>query len=44
MLPIAAHVALATSLYALLTLARAPKIRGVGKRSDASKEGLNNAL
>ena len=35
-LPMAAHVALAAFLYALLTAARAPKIWGIGKRSDGS--------
>ena len=32
----AAHVALATFLYALLTVARAPKIWGIGNRPDGS--------
>jgi hypothetical protein len=32
----AAHVALAALLYALLTIARAPKIWGIGKRADGS--------
>ena len=35
-LPMAAHVVLATFLYALLTVARAPKIWGIGRRSDGS--------
>ena len=35
-LPMAAHVALATFLYALLTVARAPKIWGIGNRPDGS--------
>ena len=35
-LPMAAHVALAAFLYALLTAARAPKVWGIGKRSDGS--------
>ena len=35
-LPMAAHVALATVLYALLTVARAPKIWGLGNRPDGS--------
>ncbi|WJN61466.1 MAPEG family protein [Pseudomonas sp. SO81] len=35
-LPMAAHVALATLLYALLTVARAPKIWGIGQRADGS--------
>lgn len=33
-LPMAAHVALATLLYALLTVARAPAVWGVGRRGD----------
>lgn len=32
----AAHVALAAMLYALLTVARAPKIWGIGQRADGS--------
>src|SRR6478672_1250375 len=32
----AAHVALAAFLYVLLTAARAPKVWGIGKRSDGS--------
>ena len=36
LLPMAAHVALAAALYALLTLARAPKIWGIGMRADGS--------
>ena len=32
----AAHVALASFLYVLLTIARAPKIWGIGQRSDGS--------
>jgi len=32
----AAHVALAALLYVLLTAARAPKVWGIGKRSDGS--------
>jgi hypothetical protein len=35
-LPMAAHVALAALLYALLTVARAPKIWGIGQRADGS--------
>ena len=35
-LPMAAHVALASFLYVLLTIARAPKIWGIGQRSDGS--------
>ena len=35
-LPMAAHVALAALLYVLLTVARAPKIWGVGQRADGS--------
>jgi hypothetical protein len=35
-LPMAAHVALATCLYALLTVARAPAVWGLGRRSDGS--------
>ena len=34
--PMAAHVALAAGLYALLTLARAPAVWGVGRRADQS--------
>lgn len=35
-LPMAAHVALAALLYALLTVARAPRIWGVGRLPDGS--------
>lgn len=35
-LPMAAHVALAALLYVLLTIARAPKIWGIGQRADGS--------
>ncbi|MDM4772761.1 MAPEG family protein [Solimonas sp. SE-A11] len=35
-IPMAAHVALAAFLYALLTVARAPKIWGIGQRADGS--------
>lgn len=35
-LPMAAHVALAALLYAALTLARAPKVWGIGRRPDGS--------
>ena len=35
-LPMAAHVALIAILYVLLTVARAPKIWGVGRRADGS--------
>jgi hypothetical protein len=35
-LPMAAHVALAAFLYALLTLARAPGVWGIGRRPDGS--------
>lgn len=35
-LPMAAHVALAVFLYTLLTIARAPKIWGIGQRADGS--------
>lgn len=35
-LPMTAHVALAALLYVLLTVARAPKIWGVGQRADGS--------
>jgi hypothetical protein len=34
--PMAAHVALAAFLYALLTVARAPAVWGVGRRADGS--------
>jgi hypothetical protein len=34
--PMAAHVALAALLYALLTIARAPKVWGIGRRPDGS--------
>ncbi|MBB2494135.1 MAPEG family protein [Aquipseudomonas ullengensis] len=36
LLPMAAHVALAALLYVLLTVARAPKIWGIGQRADGS--------
>ena len=35
-LPMAAHVALAALLYVLLTVARAPKVWGIGQRADGS--------
>lgn len=35
-LPMTAHVVLAAVLYVLLTLARAPKIWGIGRRPDGS--------
>lgn len=35
-LPMAAHVLLSALLYVLLTIARAPKIWGLGKRADGS--------
>jgi hypothetical protein len=35
-LPMAAHVALSASLYAALTLARAPRVWGIGRRPDGS--------
>jgi hypothetical protein len=35
-LPMAAHVALASLLYVLLTIARAPKVWGIGRRPDGS--------
>jgi hypothetical protein len=35
-LPMAAHVALTALLYVLLTIARAPKIWGIGRRADGS--------
>lgn len=35
-LPMAAHVALAAFLYALLTVARAPAIWGIGRRADGT--------
>ena len=34
--PMAAHVALAAFLYALLTVARAPKVWGIGRAADGS--------
>jgi hypothetical protein len=34
--PMAAHVALASLLYVLLTVARAPKVWGIGRRPDGS--------
>lgn len=36
LLPMAAHVALAALLYALLTVARAPAIWGIGRRADGT--------
>ena len=36
MLPMAAHVAFTALLYALLTVARAPKVWGIGQRQDGS--------
>lgn len=36
LLPMAAHVALAALLYAGLTIARAPKVWGLGRRADGS--------
>jgi hypothetical protein len=35
-LPMAAHVGLTSLLYVFLTLARAPKVWGIGKRADGS--------
>ena len=35
-LPMVAHVALTAFLYVLLTVARAPKVWGIGKRADGS--------
>lgn len=35
-LPMAAHVAITAFLYALLTVARAPKVWGIGQRPDGS--------
>ena len=35
-IPMAAHVALAASLYAMLTVVRAPAIWGIGRRADGS--------
>lgn len=35
-LPMAAHVGLTLLLYVLLTMARAPKVWGIGQRSDGS--------
>ena len=35
-LPMAAHVVLAAFLYVLLTIARAPAVWGIGRRSDGS--------
>ena len=35
-LPMAAHVAFTALLYALLTVARAPKVWGIGQRQDGS--------
>ncbi len=37
LLPMAAHVALTALLYALLTVARAPSVWGLGQRGDGSK-------
>lgn len=34
--PMATHVALTVLLYVLLTIARAPKVWGIGKRADGS--------
>jgi len=36
LLPMAAHVALAALLYAALTVPRAPKVWGIGRRADGS--------
>lgn len=36
LLPMTAHIALATFLYVLLTVARAPAIWGIGRRADGS--------
>lgn len=36
LIPMAAHVALAALLYVLLTVARAPAIWGIGRRTDGS--------
>lgn len=36
LLPMAAHVALASLLYVALTVARAPKVWGIGRRADGS--------
>lgn len=36
-LPMTTHVALTAMLYALLTVARAPSVWGLGKRADGSK-------
>ncbi|MCZ4322434.1 MAPEG family protein [Pseudomonas anguilliseptica] len=35
-LPMAAHIALASFLYMLLTIARAPKVWGIGKKPDGT--------
>ena len=35
-LPMAAHIALASFLYVLLTIARAPKVWGIGKNPDGT--------
>ena len=35
-IPMAVHVALAACLYALLTVARAPSVWGIGQRADGS--------
>jgi hypothetical protein len=39
--PMAAHVTLAALLYALLTVARAPSVWGLGRRSDGSNPWAN---
>src|SRR5262245_9397380 len=36
LLPMAAHVGLASLLYVLLTVARAPKVWGIGNRADGT--------
>jgi len=36
MVPMAAHVAMTALLYVLLTVARAPKVWGLGRRADGS--------
>jgi hypothetical protein len=38
-LPMAAHVGLTSLLYVLLTVARAPKVWGIGQRADGSSPG-----
>ena len=35
-LPMAVHIALTSFLYVLLTIARAPKVWGIGKKADGS--------